>query len=114
MKFDDNLKFPHLVGQKHRLNVLVSCCCKSCNKFCSLRIVLIVNLLRQFIFIQKAKRPEVVKDLDPNSKKRSEVTPILLREATKLEEDEGRQQIKSTFPKTTTVPAGLSNIQLFI
>lgn len=76
VKFDDNLKFPHLVGQKHRLNVL------------------------------KAKRPEVVKDLDPNSKKRSEVTPILLREATKLEEDEGRQQIKSTFPKTTTVPAG--------
>ena len=70
--------------------------------------------LRQFIFIQKAKRPEVVKDLDPNSKKRSEVTPILLREATKLEEDEGRQQIKFTFPKTTTVPAGLSNIQLFI
>jgi hypothetical protein len=23
-KFDHNLKFPHLVGQKHRLNVLVS------------------------------------------------------------------------------------------
>lgn len=23
-KFDHNVKFPHLVGQKHRLNVLVS------------------------------------------------------------------------------------------
>ena len=32
-KFDHNLKFPHLVGSKHRFNVLVS---KSQNELCSL------------------------------------------------------------------------------
>ena len=69
VKFDDNLKFPHLVGQKHRLNVL------------------------------KLKRPAVVEGIESNGKKRSEITPILLREAEKLEVEEGRQHIISSFPK---------------
>jgi hypothetical protein len=34
VKFDDNLKFPHLVGQKHRLNVLVSFCCNKFYPYC--------------------------------------------------------------------------------
>ncbi|XP_032233146.1 uncharacterized protein LOC5508508 isoform X2 [Nematostella vectensis] len=64
-KFDHNLKFPHLVGAKHRFNVL------------------------------KEKCPEVATAVRSNVKKRSELTGRLLDEAYKLEQKEGRKQVKT-------------------
>ncbi|XP_046840943.1 uncharacterized protein LOC124435030 isoform X2 [Xenia sp. Carnegie-2017] len=61
LKFASNTIFAHLVGQKHRTNVL------------------------------KLKRPGSVKGVA--NLKRSEITLLLLRESTKLENEEGRQQI---------------------
>ncbi|CAB3979166.1 keratin, type I cytoskeletal 9-like [Paramuricea clavata] len=63
-KFEHDLKFPHLVGQKHRMNVL------------------------------KIKRPDFVKELHPTSKKRSELTAALLKESIDLELAEGRKEVK--------------------
>ncbi|XP_028409362.1 uncharacterized protein LOC114531967 [Dendronephthya gigantea] len=63
-KFEHDLKFPHLVGQKHRTNVL------------------------------KIKRPGFVKELQPTTMKRSELTAALLKESLNLELAEGRQEVK--------------------
>jgi hypothetical protein len=50
----------------------------------------------------------VVEGIDGNGKKRSEVTPKLLQEAKKLEDEEGRQEIKFNFPRqNATFNAGL-------
>ncbi|XP_015766664.1 PREDICTED: uncharacterized protein LOC107345464 [Acropora digitifera] len=69
-KFDHNLKFPHLVGSKHRFNVL------------------------------KEKVPEVAQHIRGDVKKRSELSSKLLEEAHKLEMMEGRQQVKTRVEKS--------------
>ncbi|XP_068740918.1 uncharacterized protein [Montipora capricornis] len=69
-KFDHNLKFPHLVGSKHRFNVL------------------------------KEKVPEVAGHIRGDVKKRSELSSKLLEEAHKLEMMEGRQQVKTRVEKS--------------
>lgn len=69
-KFDHNLKFPHLVGSKHRFNVL------------------------------KEKVPDVAQSVRGDVKKRSELSSKLLEEASKLEMMEGRQQVKTRTEKS--------------
>ncbi|KAL9966409.1 hypothetical protein ACROYT_G024475 [Oculina patagonica] len=69
-KFDHNLKFPHLVGSKHRFNVL------------------------------KEKVPEVAQGIRGDVKKRSELSSKLLDEARKLEMMVGRQQVKTRMEKS--------------
>ncbi|XP_058944370.2 uncharacterized protein [Pocillopora verrucosa] len=69
-KFDHNLKFPHLVGSKHRFNVL------------------------------KEKVPDVAQSIRAGVQKRSELSSKLLEEARKLEMMLGRQQVKTRVEKS--------------
>ncbi|XP_031563692.1 uncharacterized protein LOC116299205 [Actinia tenebrosa] len=78
-KFDHNVKFPHLVGAKHRFNVL------------------------------KEKNPAIAQEIRLGVKKRSELTGKLLDEAMKIEQQEGRQQVK-TCVEASPFDGGTNNI----
>ncbi|KXJ23256.1 hypothetical protein AC249_AIPGENE6217 [Exaiptasia diaphana] len=87
-KFDHNVKFPHLVGAKHRFNVL------------------------------KEKNPAIAQEIRVGVKKRSELTGKLLEEAMKIEQEEGRQQVKTCVEaspfESSTAPKPLMSKHIFL